>query len=428
VGRAFVSYSRVERATPTAWHAPTTEAEVSQAVRAARRLKVVGAGHSFSGVAVPEAEAMTLDRLAGITRLDRERRLVTARAGTRLRDLTRALHAQGWTLPIVGSIQAQSVAGAIATGTHGSSLVHGNLADLVHSMRLVDGRGTTHELGPDDPRLEGARVHLGALGVVTEVTLRVEPAFRLRQAVEHVRVRDVDVVAAAGSAEYVKVWWLPGASHAQVVRCTRTDEPLSTRPSARSLRWFDDHVMHQAVFPALVAWQHRRPQSVVPMNQRIQRLYLGPPSLVGRSTVVLNTPMPVRHRETEASVPMPQAQQAYDQVVERVLAEGLGANFPFEVRFVRGDRAWLSPAYGGDVCQLGAYSTDGPHRERFFALFWECVAGLDARPHWGKELHQTRADLEPLYPSYREFLALRDELDPERVFDNAFLRQVLDIA
>jgi FAD/FMN-containing dehydrogenase len=428
VGRDFVSYSRVERVTPTAWHAPTTEAEVARAVQAARRLKVVGACHSFSGVAVPEAEAMTLDGLAGITGLDREQRLVTAKAGTRLRDLTRALHTQGWTLPIVGSIQAQSIAGAIATGTHGSSLVHGNLASLVHSMRLVDGTGTAHDLGPDDPRLEGARVHLGALGVVTEVTLRVEPAFRLRQDVEHLPVRDVDVVAAAATAEYVKVWWLPGASHAQVVRYTRTDEPLSKRPSARSLRWFDDHVMHQAVYPAVIAWQHRRPQSMASLNQRIQRLYLGPPALVGQSTVVLNTPMPVRHRETEAAVPMSQAQQAYDQVVDRVLAERLGANFPFEVRFVRGDRSWLSPAYGGDVCQLGAYSTDGPHRERFFALFWECMAGLDARPHWGKELHQTRADLEPLYPRYDDFLALRDELDPERVFDNAFLRQVLAIA
>jgi FAD/FMN-containing dehydrogenase len=426
VGRDFVSYSRVERSTPTAWHAPTTEAEVAVAVKAARRLKVVGARHSFSGIAVPELEAMTLDRLAGVTHLDKTHRLVTVRAGTRIRDLTRALLTQGWTLPVVGSIQAQSVAGAIATGTHGSSLVHGNLASLVHAMRLVDGTGTPQELGPDDPRLDGARVHLGALGVVTEVTLRIEPAFRLRQEVTHVPVRDVEILAAAASAEYVKVWWLPGTTHAQVVRYFRTDEPLSKRPSARTLRWVDDHVMHQVLFPAMVTWQHRRPASMTPINQRLMGAYLGPKVLVGQSTVVLNTPFPLRHRETEAAVPLIQAQQAFDRVVDHVLTERIGANFPFEVRFVKGDRTWLSPAYGGDTCQLGAYTTDSPDRERYFAGFWECMAGLDARPHWGKELHQTRADIEPLYPSYGEFVALRDQLDPERVLDNAFLRQVFD--
>ncbi|MDP9183906.1 MAG: FAD-linked oxidoreductase, partial [Actinomycetota bacterium] len=94
-------------------------------------------------------------------------------------------------------------------------------------------------------------------------------------------------------------------------------------------------------------------------------------------------------------------------------------------RFVKGDANWLSPAYGGDTCQIGAYSTDGPHRERYFAGFWEAMEGLDARPHWGKELHHTSERIAALYPRFQRFQALRDELDPDRVFDNAFLRQVL---
>src|SRR5689334_12629801 len=148
--------------------------------------------------------------MTGVLHLDPDARLVTVLAGTRLRDLSAVLLNRGWTLPIVGSIQAQTVAGAIATGTHGSSLVHGNLASLVHAVRLVDGRGRVHDIDPDDPRLEGVRVHLGALGALTEVVLRIEPAFRLRQDVVHVPATEVDVVAAARSAEYVKVWWLPG--------------------------------------------------------------------------------------------------------------------------------------------------------------------------------------------------------------------------
>jgi FAD/FMN-containing dehydrogenase len=417
----------VTRTGPLQWHTPRTESEVVAVVRSleGQGLKVVGAGHSFSGIAVPEQHAMSLDGLEGVVSLDADARRVTVRAGTRLRDLSRALHARGWALPIVGSIQAQSVAGAIATGTHGSSLVHGNVASLVHAMRLVDGRGDLVELGPDDPRLEGARVHLGALGVVTEVTLRIEPAFRLRQVVEHVPVDGVDIEAVATSAEYVKVWWLPGTTHAQVVRYSRTTEPATRRPSAKTLRWVDEHVMHRALFPALVGVSHRRPRMVPRTNQRLMRTYLGPATQVGQSGLVLNTPMPLRHRETEAAVRLPMAQEGYERVVELVLRERIAADFPLEVRFVKGDANWLSPAYGGDTCQIGAYTTDGPHRDRYFAGFWEAMEGLDARPHWGKELHQNGAEITTRYPRYQRFLALRDELDPGRVFDNAFLRQVL---
>jgi FAD/FMN-containing dehydrogenase len=423
----FRTWSGVTRTPPLRWHTPTSEGEVVAAVRSlqGRRLKVVGAGHSFSGIAVPEEDAMTLDGLTGVVSLDTDTRHVTVRAGTRLRDLSKALLGKGWALPIVGSIQAQSVAGAIATGTHGSSLVHGNLASLVEAIRLVDGRGEVVGLGADDPRLEGARVHLGALGVVTEVTLRIEPAFRLRQVVEHVPVDGVDLEAIAATAEYVKVWWLPGTTHAQVVRYTRTTEAATRRPSTRTLRWVDENVMHRALFPALVAVSHRRPQMVPPTNQRLMRTYLGPVTQVAQSSLVLNTPMPLRHRETEAAVRMPQAQQAYERIVELVLRERIAADFPLEVRFVKGDANWLSPAYGGDTCQIGAYTTDGPHRDRYFAGFWDAMQGLDARPHWGKELHQTGAEITARYPRYQRFQELRDELDPERVFDNAFLRQVL---
>jgi L-gulonolactone oxidase len=428
VSRPFVSWSRVVRTGPLQWYAPTTEDELAELVRSSRRLKVVGSGHSFSAIAAPDERGVRLDRLTGITRLDPDARLVAVRAGTRLRDLSAALLGQGWTLPIVGSIQAQTVAGAIAPATHGSSLVLGNLATLVHSLRLVDGRGSVVALGPDDPRLDGARVHLGALGAVTEVTLRIEPAFRLRQEIAHVPVREVDVVQAARSAEYAKVWWLPGTTHAQVVRYTRTDEGITRRPSARTLRWVDDNVMHRALFPLLVRGQHRYPRSTPGTNQRLMRAYLGPALQVAQSSLLLNTPMPMRHRETEAAVPLGQAQEAYDRVVDLVLGERLAANFPFEVRFVRGDQGWLSPAYGGDACQIGAYTTDGPDRERYFAGFWQRMSGLDARPHWGKELHHTAEQLAPLYDRFTDFVALRDELDPDHVFDNAFLRQVLDRA
>lgn len=424
----FVNWSGTERSVPSTWFRPQTEADVVSAVRATRyagrRLRVVGAAHSFSAVARPDDRAMTLDEVAGVVAVSGDR--VTVRAGTRLRDLSAALLAQGLTLPVVGSVQAQSVAGAITTGTHGSSLVHGNLASLVTGLRLVDGRGRAVALDENDPRLPGARVSLGALGVITEVTLRVEPAFRLRQRVEHVDVNGLGrrLAEVARSAEWVKCWWLPLASTAQVVRYERTIDPLSTRPSAAALRALDERVLHRFVFPALVRYTHRRPDAVPAVNERLSSLYLGPDGLVGQSSLMLNTPMPLVHRETEAAVPLAAAGDLVERLVRRVQHDRVAADFPLEMRFVRGDDAWLSPAHGTDTCQIGAYTTDGPDRARYFRAFWEEV-GI-ARPHWGKELHQTAGDLAPLYPCWDAFAALRRELDPDRVFDGPFLRRVLD--
>ncbi|HKA91694.1 MAG TPA: FAD-binding protein, partial [Haliangiales bacterium] len=197
----FVNWSRTVTTAPSTWHEPESEDEIGELVRDAartgRRMRVVGAGHSWSAIAAPHDMAVSLDRLAGVIALDPAGGTATVRGGTRLHDLNDHLARLGFALPIVGSIADQSIAGAIATGTHGSSLTHGNLSSLVRALRLVTGRGETLDLAAGDARLDGARVHLGALGVVTRVTLPIEPAFRLAETVDNVPV----AAAARGLAE-----------------------------------------------------------------------------------------------------------------------------------------------------------------------------------------------------------------------------------
>jgi FAD/FMN-containing dehydrogenase len=429
--RRFVNWSRTESSRPSAWRLPTTEREVVDVVTAAaaagKTVRVVGAGHSWSRIAAPEGVAVSLEALTAPVEVDVARAVVTVPAGMRLRDVSAALLRSGLALPVVGSIQAQTVAGAIATGTHGSSLTHGNLSSLVTAVRVVTGTGEVLDVGPDDERLDGLRVHLGALGVLTQVTLRVQPAGRLHQSVEQVPVGDVPDALAdiAASAEYVKVWWLAHARHAQVIRYTRTEDPVTRRPSAATSRWVDEQVMHRFVFPGLVAVQHRRPAVTARVNERLSRIYLGAASQVGEGALMLNTPMPMRHRETEAAVPLATAPEAVRRVLGLFRAGRPAVSFPLEIRFVRGDRAWVSPAYGGDTCQIGAYSTDGPDCSAYFDAFWQEMRALGGRPHWGKELDHPLDGLGPLYPEMDRFLALRDELDPGRVFGSVFHRGIL---
>ncbi len=427
----FVNWARTVTSRPSAWHEPADEDEivavVRDAARAGQRVRAVGAGHSWSAIAAPDRIAMSLDRWEGIVDADDVAGTVTVRGGTRLRDLNTALAARGLALPIVGSIAHQSIAGAIATGTHGSSLIHGNLSSLVLAMRLVDGRGRVVDLERGDPRLDGARVHLGALGVVTRVTVRVVPAFRLAETIENAPVADVaaDLDAIARSAEYVKVWWLPHTPLAQIYRYTRTDEAATRRPSPETERWIDETIVHGAILPRVFAAHRRRPSWIPRWNRAAVRIYLNKPRRVGVSHLLLSTPMPALHRETEAALPLARAGDALDRVVRLIDDARVRVNFIVEVRFVRGDTGWMSPAHGGDVAQVGAYMAETPELDRYFAAFWRELRALGARPHWGKELDHRADEIRALWPLAPRFAALRDELDPDRVFGGPFHDRVL---
>jgi L-gulono-1,4-lactone dehydrogenase len=237
----FENWSGLHGSTPRRWDSPSSEAELaellSRASREGRRVRAVGSGHSWSDVAVPEDIALDLRRHTGVVSIDEQDPSIVVRAGTRLEEITRALDARGLAMPILGSIAKQTIAGAISTATHGSSLRHGNLASLVRRLRLVTPRGEILELDARDPRFDAARVSLGALGVITQVELGVTRAFRLMETREALPFAEVvrDLEAIAASAEFVKLWWLPSTGRA--CSCSATSErrsPSGTHGSSSS--------------------------------------------------------------------------------------------------------------------------------------------------------------------------------------------------
>lgn len=423
---SFANWARTEKSSPAQWVLPETEDEVASVVRRAHasghRVRCVGAGHSFNALAAPHDIAVSLDNLRGIVAQDGS--TVTVLAGTRLRDLSAALAVRGLALPILGSVADQSIAGAVATGTHGSSLDHPNLAALVTGMRLVDGTGTVIDVEDDDD-LDAARVHLGALGIVTRLRVRVVPAFHLHEHIEWLPVAEVAdaIPEISGGCEYSKVWWMPHTPNALVFRYER----VPARRFALTVhidRFFDEKILHRVLLPGVFA-AHRRMPALVPTWNRLAGRTLHKPGRTGPSSMLFSTPMPVRHTETEAALPMADGGKAWDGAVQAVEEAGVHVNFITELRFVKGDNGWMSPAYGGDVAQLGAYTGVLGDREPYFQEFWRHMRLLGARPHWGKELDHTSDELRPLYPRFDDFLALRDQRDPDRVFSSPFLEQVL---
>lgn len=423
----FVNYSRTVATSPAAWHAPATEDEVVALVRAAsgaeQRVKVVGAGHSWSAIAAPDDLAFTLERMRGV--VGHGPGWVRVRAGSSLSDLSHELAGHGQTLPIIGSITEPSVGGAVSTATHGSSLEHGNLSSLVLGARLVAGDGSVLDVAGGDERLPGVQAGLGALGVLTEVTLRTTPAFNLAETVEQIPIHRLAgrVEEIGRSAEFVKIWWMPHTPKALAFRYERTAEPMTRRPSPETQRVIENW-LPLAVLPALFAW-HERHAGAVPAFNRVATRWLIKKRRVGPSRLMITTPFPYRHHETEAAVPLATGAEALDRTVRMIERLDLRVNFILELRYVQGDAAWMSPAQGADTVHLGACTAITGERHAYFDGFWQEMRQIGGRPHWAKEMRHAADEIRALYPMADRFLALRDQLDPQRVFSNRFLDRVL---
>ena len=426
------NWARTVQFEPAARARPADEAEIQRALRGRPGpVRAVGAIHSWSPVMATEGLCLGLDRMCGLVEVDRDAGLARVRAGTRLKDLNAALDREGLALPVLGSIAEQSLAGATSTGTHGSSMRWGALHTLIQGLRLVDGQGEVRVLGPDHPDLPAARLSLGLLGVLSELTMQVVPAFRL---VEELSQEPLERVAAdlpeiARSAEWVKLWWLPHTDRVMVFRYHRAEPAESGKEQGALVRWADQRILNDFIFNGILKLGAAVPAWVGPLSRLVLPIGFAPRRRVGRSDRMFNIAMPPRHFETETAVPLKAAGPALAELHRRLEAARIRVNFVLELRFSPPDDTWLSGAYGRDTCHFGAYIAgltprDTRMRDRYFQLVWDLLAAHDPRPHWGKQLEAPRG-LIPRRPRGAEFLALRERYDPEGRFLNPTLLAAL---
>lgn len=409
--------------TPAAIERPTTEAEVARLVRTARdrgqTVRAVGAGHSFTPLALTDGVMLDLAGLDAIEAVDGTR--VTVGAGARLHALGPQLAARGLSLANQGDIDAQAVAGALATATHGTGLRFGNLSSQVVSMRLVDGRGEVRELDGGD-ELRAARVSLGALGVITAVTLECVPLVTLHR---HDAPAPLDATLAdldghVEDNDHFELFVFPHTRTALTRSTRRSHEPPSPPPQWR--RRLQEDVVENLALGAVCRTGRRVPRAVPRLNRLITAA-MSEGHLVDHAYKVFATQRHVRFTEMEHAVPRTAARE----VVRRVLAiaEQGPILFPLELRFSAGDDAFLSTAHARETAYVAVHQYAGMAFEPFFRAVEEVMNEHDGRPHWGKRHFATAATLKPRYPQWDRFAAVRDAFDPDRVFANDHIREVL---
>jgi len=427
------NWSGLETATPSRESTPTDAdgvvAEVRRALQAASTVKMVGTGHSFTAISAPEATMLRPDALTGIVAVDREAMTVTARSGTRLADLNAGLEALGLSLHNMGDIAEQTLAGAISTGTHGTGGHAAGLAAQVVGLELVTGTGELLRATPDEHAdvLDVARVGLGALGVLTTITFRVEPLFVLEAEEEPMSwdqaLGSFDEMTA--TADHVDMYWFPHTDRMLTKRNTRRGQDLSLRrPLPRWKTWVDDDFLQNTAFGVLTAAANRSPR-VIPRMNRLAASLLSPRTYADVPHRVFTAERRVVFREMEYAVPREVGLDVLRECRRALDASRLRISFPVEIRVAPADDIPLSTASGRDSFYLAFHThRDAEHRD-YFALLEPILRAHDGRPHWGKVHTLTHEELAPAYPRFKEFVAMRDRLDPQRVFANGYLRRVL---
>ncbi|MGU3435780.1 D-arabinono-1,4-lactone oxidase [Actinomycetes bacterium M1A6_2h] len=429
--RVWTNWAGNQQARPLATEAPRDVGElltiIDRAAESGRRVKAVGAGHSFTGVAVTDGVSVALDKLAGIESVAPcadGTSLVTVGAGTRLHDLGPALWERGLAMTNLGDIDVQTVAGALSTGTHGTGARVGGIASQVVAARIALADGG--EVDATGDLLEAARLGLGALGVLTAVTLRCEPAFLLRATEAPGRLDEtLERFAATNAAvDHHEFYWFPHTDRILTKANVRLPATEAAAPLGRVRGWIDDELLSNSTFEILNRIGAARPSAIPAMNRLAARA-LSARTFTDRSYRVFASSRRVRFREMEYAVPVEHVPGVLTEIRRWLDRSDYRVAFPVEVRCAAADDVWLSTAHGRATGYVAVHQYHRREPGTYFDAVEKIAVDAGGRPHWGK-LHTRGADeLRASYPQFDNFVAVRDKVDPGGMFANAYLESVL---
>jgi FAD-linked oxidoreductase len=430
-GATWRNWAGNESARPRRTALPRSADEVADEVRKAAAdgltVRMAGTGHSFTPVAATDGVLLYPGGMTSIRSVDAAAGLVTVEAGCPLRVLNASLQARGLSLANMGDIQAQTVAGAIQTGTHGTGRDIGGMAAQVAGLEMVLADGTVVSCSADSPGdglFDAARVGLGALGVVTAVTFRVVPAFLLEAREQPMRWSEVisrlDELTSAN--EHFEFYWFPHTEGCLTKRNNSSPGPPRPLPAFRHL--LDDEFLSNTLFGVTCRLGHAFPAAIKTVNG-VAGKALGSRSYVDAAYRVFTSPRRVRFKEQEYAIPRESLADVLAEIRSLFARRDWRISFPIEVRVTPGDDPWLSTAFGRASAYIAIHVFHASPHQEYFRDVEALMTAVAGRPHWGK-MHTRRAEyLRQAYPKHGDFVALRDRLDPERRFGNAYLAQVL---
>ncbi len=416
------NWSGLLHAYPVERAAPASEAEVAELMTTAPApIRPVGAGHSFTALVPTDGTLVTLDGLTGVVSADAGTMQAIVWAGTRLGDLGPALARAGQEMPNLPDINKQSLAGALATGTHGTGRAFKALHGDVVALRVIlpNGEVQSCDARRNPALFHCARAGLGAYGIVTQVTLQNAPLTRVKKRVEPRPLAEIleSWPALVAKHRNVEFFALPFTGIGAIVTADVTDEPVRPRgPDTDTETLMDLKRLRDwtALVPPLRRW----------VAQTVLAAGVEPEEAVDEGWKLLSNERPVRFNEMEYHVPLDAQIPALREVLAAIEAHRSDVFFPIEARVIAADDAWLSPFHGrlsGSIAVHAYYKDD---HDFFFELVEPIFRRYEGRPHWGKMHSLKAADFATLYPKWKEAAAVRAAIDPQGRLLNPHLREV----
>ncbi|MEU0150020.1 D-arabinono-1,4-lactone oxidase [Streptomyces sp. NPDC006288] len=389
-------------------------------------VKPVGTGHSFTATAATDGVLIRPDLLTGIREVDRTAMTVTVEAGTPLKRLNAALAREGLSLTNMGDITEQTVAGATSTGTHGTGRDSASISAQIRALELVTADGTVLRCSDSEHPdvFAAARIGLGALGVVTAVTFAVEPVFLLTAREEPMTFDRVtaDFEQLVAENEHFEFYWFPHTGNCNTKRNNRSAGPLA--PPGRVGGWIEDELLSNGLFQVACSVGRAVP-GTIPAIAKLSSRALSARTYTDIPHKVFTSPRRVRFVEMEYALPREAAVEALRELRAMVDRSPLRVSFPVEVRTAPADDIALSTASGRDSAYIAVHLYRGTPYGAYFTAVERIMTGYAGRPHWGKIHTRDAGYLAGAYPRFGEFTAVRDRLDPGRLFANDYLRRVL---
>jgi FAD-linked oxidoreductase len=412
------NWSGSQQCLPAARVAPATVAELQELLASGKGVvRAVGAGHSFTALVPTDDTIVSLSRLSGLLSHDPDALQATLWAGSRLGDIGAPLEQAGQALVNMPDIDEQTLAGCLATATHGTGTGIGCMSTFIEGLQLVDARG---ELVDCDRRnnaelFDAARVSLGSLGIITQVRLQNVAPYRLRRETVWREFDELLAVAQSSADQHrnFEFYYVPFSgmgftdTHDITTESVSSTDKLDGNEGVRDLELARD-------------WLENTP--------RLRELVLGTyMKTLGEEVTVENSwknyasERNVRFNEMEYHLPRENGLQALREVRAALESQHPEVFFPIEVRFVKGDDIWLSPFYQRDCCSIAVHRYFDEDYTPYFSTIEPIFRKYEGRPHWGKLNTLQQQDFRALYPRWNDFVELRREMDPGGRFLNPYL-------
>ena len=417
--QTWTNWSGYQQASPQQILKPQSLSELQDIVRQSDKIRVVGAGHSFTPLVCTDATLLSLDHLSGVVSADEQNSIAEVWSGTRLFNLDQYLQPINQSLMQQGDIDQQSLAGAVSTGTHGTGADMQCISAYVQNFELLTASGELLQCSPTENAeiFQAGRVSLGSFGVLTKISMQDKPRYKLKEHVELCPLSEVVQHIQQWKTEHRHIEFFAFSHAEQVMLKTLdiTEEDIQPRkesfPSEDTLLTLCCELIR--MFPSLN-----------PKLQKLLGVFVKPTTCVDWSSRIFPTPRNTRFNEMEYQVPVELGISCLQEILTALQKSGQQTFFPIEFRFVKGDDIWLSPFYQRDSISISVHQYIKQNPKLLFDEIEPILQRYQGRPHWGKMHSLNAGQLRMLYPKWDDFMQLRERLDPEKKFLNPYLQQL----